>query len=45
VLLYNVTQGNKAIAAYTFGSQTMTAANFSLTMPTNDATTGLLRIA
>jgi hypothetical protein len=45
VLLYNVTQAGKAIAAYTFGAQTMTAANFSLTMPTNDATTGLLRIA
>lgn len=45
VLLYNSTQGDKAIAAYTFGSQTVTAGNFTLTMPTNDATTGLLRIA
>lgn len=45
VLLYNTTQGNKAVAVYTFGSQTVTAGNFTLTMPTNDAATGLLRIA
>lgn len=45
VLFYNSTQSNKAIAAYTFGSQTVTAGNFTLTMPTNDATTGLLRLA
>jgi hypothetical protein len=43
--LYNSTQGNKTVAVYTFGSQSITASNFSLTMPTNDATTGLLRIA
>lgn len=42
---YNSTQGNKTVAVYTFGSQNITASNFSLTMPTNDATTGLLRIA
>jgi hypothetical protein len=45
VLLYNSTQSNRAVAAYTFGSQTVTAGNFTLTMPTNDATTGLLRLA
>jgi hypothetical protein len=45
VLLYNSTQGNKAVAAYTIGSQNITAGNFSLTMPTNDATNGLLRVA
>lgn len=45
VLLYNSTQSNKAVAAYTFGSQSITAGNFSLTMPTNDAITGLLRVA
>ena len=44
-LLYNSTQGNKAVAVFTFGSQTVTAGNFSLNMPTNDLTTGLLRIA
>lgn len=45
VLIYNSTQSNKAVAAYTFGSQTVTAGNFTLTMPTNDASTGLLRLA
>jgi hypothetical protein len=44
VLLYNATQSNKAIAVYTFGSQTITAGTFTLTMPTNDGTTGLLRL-
>lgn len=45
VELYNSTQGDKAIAAYTFGSQTITAGTLTLTMPTNDASTGLLRLA
>jgi hypothetical protein len=45
VELYNSTQANRTVAAYTFGSQNITANNFSLSMPTNDATTGLLRIA
>lgn len=45
VLLYNSTQSNKAIAVYTFGSQTVSAGNFSLTMPTNDASNALLRMA
>ena len=45
VLLYNSTQSNKAVAVYTFASQTVTAGNFTLTMPTNDQTNGLLRIA
>lgn len=45
VLIYNSTQSNKAISVHTFGSQTITAGTFSLTMPTNDASTALLRIA
>ena len=45
VLIYNSTQADKAVAVYTFGSQTVTAGNFILTMPTNDASTALLRIA
>lgn len=45
VMIYNSTQGNKAVSIHTFGSQTVTAGTFTLTMPTNDATTGLLRIA
>jgi hypothetical protein len=43
--IYNSTQANRTVAVYTFGSQNVTASNFSLTMPTNDATTGLLRTA
>ncbi|MGA1111563.1 MAG: hypothetical protein ACO3VO_08205 [Ilumatobacteraceae bacterium] len=44
VLVYNSTQSDKAVAVYTFGSQTVTAGNFILTMPTNDSSTALLRI-
>ena len=44
VLIFNNTQGNKAVAVFTFGSQTVTAGNFTLTMPTNNNTTGLLRL-
>ena len=45
VLIYNSTQSDKAVAVYTFGSQTVTSGNFILTMPTNDSTSALLRIA
>jgi len=45
MLLYNSTQSNKAVAVFTFTAQTVTAGTFSLTMPTNDASTGLLRLA
>jgi hypothetical protein len=45
VTFYNSSQGNRAIASYTFGSQTVTAGNFTLTMPSNDSTNGLLRLA
>jgi hypothetical protein len=45
VLIYNSTQSNKAVSVHTFGSQTVTAGTFTLTMPTNDATNGLIRIA
>jgi hypothetical protein len=45
VLIYNATQGNKAVSVHTFGSQTITAGNFTLTMPTNDASNALLRLA
>lgn len=34
-----------AVSVHTFGSQSVTAGTFTLTMPTNDATTGLIRIA
>lgn len=45
VLVYNSTQSNKAVSVHTFGSQTVTAGNFTLTMPTNDASNALVRIA
>ncbi len=45
VLIYNSTQSNKAVAVYTFGSQTVTAGTFTLTMPSNTTTTALLRLA
>ena len=45
VLVYNSTQGNKAISVHTFGSQTVTAGTFTLTMPANAAATALVRIA
>jgi len=45
VLIYNSTQSNKAVSVHTFGSQIVTAGTFTLTMPTNDASTGLIRLA
>ena len=45
VLVYNSTQSNKAISVHTFGAQTITAGTFSLSMPTNDSTHALIRIA
>jgi hypothetical protein len=45
VLIYNSTQSNKAVAAYTFGSQTITAGTFTLLMPTNAAGTALINLA
>lgn len=43
-LLYNSSQSNKAVAVYTFTAQTVTAGNFTLTMPTNDLNNALLRL-
>jgi hypothetical protein len=45
VLIYNQTQSNKAVSVHTFGSQTITAGTFTLTMPANTSTTALLRLA
>jgi hypothetical protein len=44
-LIYNSTQGNKALGVYTFPAQTVNAAPFSLSVPVNDSTHALLRIA
>jgi len=45
VLIYNSTQGNKAVSVHVFGSQTVTAGTFTLTMPANTTSTALLRLA
>jgi hypothetical protein len=45
LLVYNATQSNTAVAVYTFGAQTITAGNFTLTMPANAAATALLQLA
>jgi hypothetical protein len=45
MLLYNSTQGNKAVSVHTFGSQTITAGTFTLTMPANSTTAALLRLS
>jgi hypothetical protein len=45
MVLYNSTQGNRTISVHTFGSQTITAGNFTLTMPSNTTTTALIRLA
>ena len=45
VLIYNSTQSDKAVSVHTFGSQTVTAGTFTLTMPANSTTTALLRLA
>jgi len=45
LLVYNSTQANRAVSVHTFGSQTVTAGTFTLTMPTNAAGTALLNLA
>lgn len=45
-VVYNNTATNKnEVSVHTFSSQSITAADFTLTMPTNNGTTGLIRIA
>jgi hypothetical protein len=45
VLIYNSSQSNKAVSVHTFGSQTITAGTFTLTMPADTTSTALLRLA
>jgi hypothetical protein len=45
VLIYNSSKSDKAVSVHTFGSQTVTAGTFTLTMPTNDTTNALIRLA
>ena len=45
-MLYNDSStGKLEVAVFTFGAQSVTAGNFVLSMPTNDASTALIRIA
>lgn len=45
-LIYNETQGNKAVAVLAFGSdKTSTAGNFTIQFPAATSTTAILRIA
>lgn len=44
ILLHNSSNSNKAVAVYTFGSQTIVAGTFTLTMPANGAGTGLVQV-
>lgn len=45
VLIYNSTNSNRAVSVHTFGSQTVTAGTFTLTMPSNTTTAALLRLS
>lgn len=45
-VLYNAAATNKEeVSVHTFSSQSITAADFTLNMPVNDSSTGLVRIA
>lgn len=49
ILIFNNTQGSvgnrPSVSVHTFGSQTVSAGTFTLTMPGNSTTTALLRLA
>ena len=49
VFIFNNSQGSSgsrpAVSVHTFGSQTITAGTFTLTMPTNNTTNALLRLS
>jgi hypothetical protein len=45
VMIYSTTDTNRNIGVYTFSSQSITAGTLTLTMPTNDSSTGLVRFA
>ncbi len=44
-LVYNSSKSNRALSVHTFTAQTVTAGNFSLTMPANAPGTALIQIA
>jgi hypothetical protein len=45
LLLYNATQGNRAIAVYNIGAQTIAAGTLTLTMPVNAPGSALIGLA
>lgn len=45
VMIYSTTDANRNLGVYTFTAQTITAGTLTLTMPTNDSSTGLMRVA
>jgi hypothetical protein len=46
VLIYNDTAaGKNAVSIHTFGAQTVTAGTFTLSMPSNDSSNALIRVA
>jgi hypothetical protein len=45
VMIYSTTDTNRNVGVFTFGATTVGGGNFTLTMPTNDASTGLVRFA
>ena len=45
-MIYNQTQGNKAVAVLDFGgNKTSTAGDFTVVFPTADSATAIIRIA
>ena len=44
-LIYNATQGNKAVAVLDFGSDKVCTGTFTVTFPTNDASNAVIRTA
>jgi len=45
VMIYSTTDSNRNIGVFTFGATTVSGGNFTLTMPTNDSSNGLVRFA
>jgi hypothetical protein len=43
-LIYNSSKGNKSVAVLDFGADKTTTASFTVVMPTNSATTALIRL-
>lgn len=45
LLVYNASQGNRAVSVHVFQAQQITAGTLTLTMPANDQNNALIRIA